>query len=220
MNSLGVKEKIVLTHGLPSASLMVSVGDLSADKHTSKLINKLKSLQPNLHIWGLGSSAMREAGAEILYDCQEFSSIGIVGVLKIIPFLAQVRQTLMKEIEKRQPKAVLLVDYGGFNLILARTIRSRYKNLPIYYFISPQVWGSRPWRMHTIANTITKMLVIFPFEENLYAKKNIPVTFVGHPLTKNLPDSKDLLDRKQFASKYNLDPVQPIISIFPGSRKN
>lgn len=201
-------------------SLMVSVGDLSADKHASKLVNKLKSMQPNLSVWGLGSSAMKEAGAEILYDCQSFSSIGIAGVLKLIPFLAGVRDTLLKEIEKRKPKAILLVDYGGFNLVLAQTIRAKYKNLPIYYFISPQVWGSRPWRMNTIAKTVTKMLVIFPFEENLYASKNIPVSFVGHPLTKNLPERNTLLTKNEFAAKYKLDPTNPIIGIFPGSRKS
>ena len=199
---------------------MVSVGDLSADKHTGKLIAELKSSHPGLQIWGLGSSAMRASGAEILFDCQEFSSIGIIGVIKLIPFLAGLRKALLEEMEKRRPTAVLLVDYGGFNLVLAEAIRSRFKALPIYYFISPQVWGSRPWRLNTLAKTISKMLVIFPFEEKIYAQKNIPVTFVGHPLTKNLPAPSALLDRAVFASKYNLDPTSPIIGIFAGSRKS
>lgn len=202
----------------PPVSLMVSVGDLSADKHAGKLLEKLKLLYPGLKVWGLGSSAMQQAGAEILYDCQEFSSIGIIGVIKHVPFLAKVRRNLLEQMEKRKPEAVLLIDYGGFNLILAQAIRARFKNIPIYYFISPQVWGSRPWRINTIAKTITKMLVIFPFEENLYAQKNVPVTFVGHPLTKNLPQSDTLLSRKEFAQKYKLDPAKPIIAIFSGSR--
>jgi len=219
MHSLNKEESRASDETVP-VSLLVSVGDLSADKHASKLISKLKSLHSNIHVWGLGSSAMRKAGAEILYDCQEFSSIGPMEVVKLFPFLAKVRSTLLKEIENRRPKAVLLIDYGGFNLVLAQTIRSRYKNLPIYYFISPQVWGSRPWRINTIAKTITKMLVIFPFEENLYAAKNIPVSFVGHPLTKNMPGQSALLDRNQFAKKYNLDQKKPIIGIFAGSRKS
>ena len=103
----------------------------------------------------------------------------------------------MSEIEKRCPRAVLLVDFGGFNLALAQAIRARFKALPIYYFISPQVWGSRPWRINTIAKTMSKMLVIFPFEESIYAKKKIAVTFVGHPLTKNLPDSNVLLSSER-----------------------
>jgi lipid-A-disaccharide synthase len=201
-------------------SLMVSVGDISADKHTARLMEQLKLVRPELHIWGLGSINMRASGAEILFDCQEFSSIGIISVLKYIPFLARVRQTLLAEIEKRRPAGVLLVDFGGFNLVLAQAIRARFKTLPIYYFISPQIWGSRPWRINTIARTISKMFVIFPFEESIYAKKNIPVTFVGHPLTKNLPASSAMLSRDEFASKYDLNPKQTIIAIFAGSRKS
>ncbi len=83
------KEEYSTGNDIAPVSLMVSVGDLSADKHASKLISKLKSLHANVHIWGLGSSAMREAGAEILYDCQEFSSIGPVAVIKLIPFLPE-----------------------------------------------------------------------------------------------------------------------------------
>ncbi len=218
MNSLSAKEEKSLNQS-SAVSLMVSMGDLSADKHTSKLVSQLKAMQPDLSVWGLGSTKMREAGAEILYDCQEFSTIGLAEAIRLLPVLVKIRQILLMEIEKRQPKAILLVDYSGFNLVLARTIRARYKDLPIYYFISPQVWASRPWRVNTIAKTITKMLVIFPFEENLYAQKNIPVSFVGHPLTKNLPDRSTLLDRQRFANKYNLDSNKTIISIFPGSRK-
>ena len=124
-----------ITNSAP-VSLMVSVCDMSADKHTGKLIEQLKLLQPDLHVWGLGSSNMRSAGVEILFDCQEFSDIGIVNVLKHIPFFAQVRKTLFAEMEKRKPKAVLLVDCGGFNLLLAQAMRARFKTLPIYYFIS------------------------------------------------------------------------------------
>ncbi len=199
---------------------MVSVGDISADKHAGKLIEQLKLLCPNLQVWGSGGCSMRSQGAEILFDCQEFSSIGIINVLKHIPFLAKVRKILLSEIEKRKPSAILLIDYGGFNLVLAQAIRARFATLPIYYFISPQIWGSRPWRINTIAKTISKMFVIFPFEEGIYAKKNVPVTFVGHPLTKNLPNGSALLSRENFALKYDLDPKHPIIAIFPGSRNS
>ena len=199
-------------------SLLVVAGDLSADKHTAKLISALKALNPDLHIWGLGSENMARAGAEILYDCQEFSAIGIVSAFKQVPFLANMRQILLKKIEERRPDAVLLVDYGGFNLEFAKAISSKYKNLPILYFISPQVWGSRPWRIRTIARAVNKMFVIFPFEEVLYKKHGVAAKFVGHPLTNNLPAKEDMLSRDQFSQKYKLDPNQPIVGIFPGSR--
>jgi len=214
-----VDEASYAQNNLPE-SLMVVVGDLSADHHTSKLISKLKAAKPNLNIWGLGSSQMRESGVEILFDCKDFSSIGILGVVKVIPFLARVRHTLLSEMEKRQPKAVLLVDYGGFNLVLAKAIRKKYKKLPIYYFISPQVWGSRPWRLKTIAQTVSKMLVIFPFEEVIYKSSGIPVKFVGHPLTKNVPEGSALPTRAEFCQLHGLDPASSLIAVFPGSRKN
>jgi lipid-A-disaccharide synthase len=200
-------------------SILVVVGDLSADKHTAELITALKELNPNFHIWGLGSENMARAGAEILYDCQAFSAIGIVSAFKQVPFLANMRQILLKEIDNRRPDAVLLVDYGGFNLEFAKAISAKHKNLSVLYFISPQVWGSRPWRVRTIARAVDKMFVIFPFEEQIYAKHGVTAKFVGHPLTSNLPAKEMLLSRDQFCQKYELDPKQELVGIFPGSRR-
>lgn len=199
---------------------MVSVGDLSADKHTAKLLARLKEMAPELKVWGLGSSAMREQGSEILYDCKEFSSIGIFSIAKLLPMFAKIEQTLLREIAERQPKAVLLVDFGGFNLRLAKAIKNRFKQLDIFYFISPQVWGSRPWRLQTLKRTVSKVFVIFPFEAKIYESQNIPVRFVGHPLTRNLPLKEALLNREEFCQKYNFTPEKPIIAIFSGSRKS
>jgi lipid-A-disaccharide synthase len=199
---------------------MVCVGDLSADKHTAKLLLKLREIQPELEIWGLGSRAMRESGVEILYDCKDFSSVGIFNIAKLVPFFFGVRQRLFAEIKARKPKAVLLVDFGGFNLGFATDLKRRFKELPIYYFISPQIWGSRPWRINVLAQTVSKVFVIFPFEKQIYAKRNIPVRFVGHPLTKNLPSISTLMTRAQFCKKYDLSPDKPIIAIFAGSRKS
>lgn len=200
-------------------SILVVVGDLSADRHTAQLVASLKNLSPGLHIWGVGSENMASSGVELLFDCQEFSVIGIYAALKQIPFLARLRLTLLQEIEKRRPDAVLLVDYGGFNLTLAKAISAKHKQLPILYFISPQVWGSRPWRIRTIAEAVYKMLVIFPFEEPIYAKHGVMAKFVGHPLTNNLPAKDLLLSRDQFCQKLQLDSKQPVVGIFPGSRR-
>lgn len=199
---------------------MVSVGDLSADRHTARLINKLKELEPQLQVWGMGSASMRQEGAEILFDCQEFSSIGIFSLAKLVPHFTRIKKTLLSEIALRQPKAVLLVDFSGLNLNLARAIKKQFPRMQIFYFISPQVWGSRPWRIKTLAKTVSKIFVIFPFESQIYAEKHVPVRFVGHPLTKNLPDKDTLLSREQFCLKYELKPDKPIISVFSGSRKS
>jgi lipid-A-disaccharide synthase len=162
---------------------------------------------------------MARAGAEILFDCKEFSLVGIFSILTQIRFLFRVRKRLLSEILSRQPEAVLLVDYGGFNLALAKIIKAKYESLPILYFISPQVWGSRPWRINTIAQTVDKMLVIFPFEEQVYATRGVDAEFVGHPLVNNLPEIEHLLTREEFCLRYELNVEHPIIGIFPGSRR-
>ncbi len=199
-------------------SIFVSVGDVSADIHLASVLKTLKTNNANLSFFGLGGSYMNAQGVELLYNLEKLTSFGIFEVMKHYPKLLKLKQTLLASIEERKPELVLLVDYGGFNLILAKSIRKRFADLPIVYLISPQVWGSRPWRINTIAKTVSKMLVIFPFEETLYKKHNVNVKFVGHPLTEKINnDSK--IDLSNFFEKYFLDKANPIIGIFPGSRK-
>ncbi len=201
-----------------TGSLFIFVGDLSADRHTAVLIRELKNMAPDLEIWGVGGDAMARAGAHILYNCANFACVGIFEVLRQLPFLYRLRQEMIAEIGRRLPDAVLLVDFAGFNLNLARQLKRLYPALPLIYFISPQVWGSRPWRMRTIMGTISKMLVIFPFEEPLYRRQGVAATFVGHPLLKNLPALDARQARQELCLKLSLDPEFPLIAVFPGSR--
>lgn len=206
--------------GRLSRSLLICTGDISGDQHASRVVKVLKERDPSLKVWGVGSNELRKCGAELLYDSQKLTVIGIVGAAKKIPMLAEVRAKLLREIQERKPDAILLVDYGGFNLNLAKTVRSTHPNLPIIYLISPQVWGSRPWRINTIARTITKMLVIFPFEQTLYRSRNVDAEFVGHPLTERYQDVNEGFSKDQFCAKHGLDAAKPIIGIFPGSREH
>jgi lipid-A-disaccharide synthase len=206
--------------GRLSSSLFICAGDISGDHHASRLVKVLKQSNPDLKIWGVGSAELEKCGAELLYDSQDLTVIGPIASLKKVPQLWGVRDKLLAEINERKPDAVLLVDYGGFNLNLAQKIRAAHPNLPIVYFISPQVWGSRPWRIKAIARTITKMLVIFPFEETLYHGHSIDASFVGHPLTERYQDMTEGMSKEEFCLKYGLDAGKPIIGIFPGSRRS
>ena len=203
----------------PGKSLFVFVGDVSADYHTAKLLARLREVAPDLRVWGVGGQAMEAEGAELLHDCRSFACVGIIEVIRFLPFLSRLKSELIQEVERRRPDAVLLVDFAGFNLKLASALRSKYPDLPILYFISPQVWGSRPWRMNTIARTISKMLVIFPFEEPLYLGRGIPARFVGHPLTQTVTGDAGQLSREEFCKAHCLDPNRFIVGIFPGSRR-
>lgn len=200
-------------------SLFVHVGDLSADKHTSKLLAKLKEMAPDLRVWGIGGPEMVAGGFEALHNCEEFSIVGVANVLPLLRFFHKLRKELVARINNEKPDAILLVDSGGFNLGMAKMLRKSGNTTPIIYFISPQVWGSRPWRINVIAETISKMLVIFPFEEGIYRRRGIEARFVGHPLTKNIPSKEQLQSKEDFCQELGLDPQRPIVAIFPGSRK-
>lgn len=202
-----------------SPSVCVIVGDPSADQHVSKLIERLKSAVPQLSLFGIGGDEMERAGAELLYNCQTFAAVGIIRLINKVPMFAGIRSDMLQKIEERRPSCLLLVDFGGFNIGFAEAARKRFPDLPIVYFISPQVWGSRPWRLNALARSVSKMLVIFPFEEAIYRNRQIPARFVGHPLTQNLEKFESPVDRTSFASAHGLSADRPIIAIFPGSRR-
>ncbi|MBX9685998.1 MAG: lipid-A-disaccharide synthase [Candidatus Obscuribacterales bacterium] len=200
-------------------SLFICVGDVSADRHAGKLITTLKKAVPDLDIWGVGCSSMEAAGARILYNRESMAVIGGVEVLRYLPKLIAMRQDLLNRIRNEKPDALLLMDFGGFNVGFATEIRKYLKDVPIIYFISPQVWGSRPWRINAIAAAVSKMLVIFPFEEPLYKRKGVNARFVGHPLTLKFKPEQERMSKEDFCKLHGLDPQRPIIGIFPGSRK-
>ncbi len=200
-------------------SLFVMVGDPSADRNVARMIPELKKCAPDLQIWGCGGSGMAAQGVEILHNCEDFTVAGIAEIFNQFSFFVNLKKELIDQIIERKPDAILLVDMGTFNLKLATDIRAKFPQLPILYFTSPQVWGSRPWRIKTIAQTVTKMLVIFPFEVAIYRKSNVPVRFVGHPLLKNIPATADMPSKEEFCALYKIDPKKPIIGLFVGSRR-
>ena len=199
-------------------SIFISSGDVSGDQHAARLIARLKETEPDIDVWGIGGNELEKCGVELLYHAHSLTVVGLAGSIKFIPRLTKIRTHILAELEKRQPDCVILVDYGGFNLRMARTIHRRFPNLPIIYFISPQVWGSRPYRIKTIKENVSKMLVIFPFEETLYRSHGVEAHFVGHPITERYADFDRAQAKAAFCDKHNLDPEKPIVGIFPGSR--
>ena len=201
-------------------SIFISSGDVSGDQHAARLIAKLKEQEPELHVWGIGGEQLEKTGVELLYHAHSLTVVGLAESIKFIPKLKKIGQHILAELEKRQPDCVILVDYGGFNLRLARTIRRQFPDLPIIYFISPQVWGSRPYRIKTIKENVSKILVIFPFEETLYRERGIEAHFVGHPITERYASVNLAQARLDFCQRHSLDPQKHIVGIFPGSRSH
>lgn len=200
-------------------SLFMMVGDPSADRNAARMLAELKKSAPDLEIWGCGGSMMAAEGVEILHNCEEFTVIGAVEIVKRAKFFIDLEKQIVQALIARKPDAILLIDFGTFNLKLSKAIRKAGIKSPILYFTSPQVWGSRPWRIRTIAKTITKMLVIFPFEVAIYRKNSVPVRFVGHPLLKKNVDDDALPSKEEFCANYKIDPNKPLIGIFAGSRR-
>ncbi len=156
---------------------------------------------------------MRQSGANIYCDIKDLAVIGFFDVLKKLPKFFALKKLILQKIKEEKPDAIILVDFSGFNLRLARKIN---RTIPTIYYISPQVWASRPGRVKTIKEYIHKMIVLFKFEEEFYKKYGIDATFIGHPL---LDIVGPTMDEKEFLNKFGLLESKTTIALLPGSRK-
>jgi lipid-A-disaccharide synthase len=168
---------------------------------------------PGCQIYGLGGQRMREAGVQLEGDINKTAVIGPFEVLSSLGTLYRVFRRLVDRVEASLLKAAILIDFPDFNLRLAKRVRDA--GAPVIYYVSPQVWAWREGRIQQIARLANKMLVIFPFEEEIYQKAGVDVEFVGHPLVDTVRPSKS---KEEFCSEYHLDPRKPIVALLPGSR--
>lgn len=185
--------------------LLIVCGDPSGDVHAANLIHALKRHDPTVRVAAVGGPQCQAAADEFLEDLASRGVTGFVEPLKQLAFLRALSGRLSAFLHERHPAAVVCVDYYGFNrrvLALAKAA-----GVPAFYFISPQVWASRPGRVGYLKQHVRRMLVIFPFEEQLYRDAGVPVTFVGHPLLDLVPAPLDWRPH---------DP--PVIGLLPGSR--
>ena len=196
---------------------MIIAGEASGDLHGAGLIRELKKLDPSIEIYGIGGDRMISAGIKIQYHIKQMAFLGFVEVLRHLPFITKVRKNLIKKIEEEKINTVVLIDYPGFNLNIAKKLHAQGKQ--IIYYISPQVWAWGTGRIKKIRQLITRMLVVFPFEEKMYREANVNVEYVGHPLVENL-ENYELLSRDQLYSKLKLESGKDILLILPGSRKH
>ncbi|MCK5145679.1 lipid-A-disaccharide synthase [bacterium] len=193
--------------------ICILAGEASGDLHAAELLEALKKLHPNLEIFGMGGDKMQALGTELLFHVRDLSILGFLEVVKHLPFIRRVYRTLKSEITARKPDLIVFVDYPGFNLRFAKTIRNL--DIPTCYYISPQVWAWGKKRIRQMARLVDKLLVILPFEKEVYANTDLDVQFVGHPL-------KDVVhatcDKDTFCSLNGLNPDNPVIALLPGSR--
>ncbi|MDR3049208.1 MAG: lipid-A-disaccharide synthase [Elusimicrobiota bacterium] len=188
------------------SKIFVSAGDLSGEIHLTNLVKEIKKIEPSVHIIGEGGQYLKEVCGEFVCDIVNINAFGFLPIKQIF-FLKKVLKQIKKIFLEQKIDKVILTDYYGFHIIVARLAKSL--NIPVYYFISPQVWASRIGRIEKLKQVVKKMLVIFPFEEKLYRDRGVDAVFVGHPLIDKV------------AQKENFNITQPpIIGLFPGSRKD
>jgi lipid-A-disaccharide synthase len=195
--------------------IMVVAGEPSGDLHAGRLLEALSGEMPNAHVFGVGGEVMRKAGAEILHDCGPLAAVGIGDFPRVLPILRQIKKDLLEQIRQRRPQAVILVDYPGFNLSLAKGIRNLPESPPLIYFIPPQVWAWGTGRARTIASLFDLILTIYPFEPKYFTQNGGKAEFIGNPVSFGL---RDCPSREEARASLGIPPEAKVFSFLPGSR--
>jgi lipid-A-disaccharide synthase len=194
--------------------VLLSAGEASSDMYAARLATALRE-RVDAKFFGMGGPRMREAGVELIADYHEVAVVGIAEVLHKIPTVIGVQNRLAREAAQRHAALAILVDSPGTHLGVARRLKK--SNVPVGYFIGPQVWAWRAGRVRVVKRLVQRMVVIFPFEEKIYRDAGVPVDFVGHPLVDTV---RATMSRAEFATQQRLDAGKPIVTILPGSRPN
>jgi lipid-A-disaccharide synthase len=194
--------------------LFIITGEYSGDIHASNVVNELRKIYPDVEIEGVGGKNLAGAGVKLFSSQEKMGAMGISP--KILFDHISLGKRIVQYLENEfKPDLVLLIDYGAFNMNIAQALKKNNPNLRIFYYIPPQVWASRKWRINKIKKFIDEVLCIFPFEKDLYESYGIKTHYCGHPLISQLPEPAN---RDEFFEKHNLDKNKKLVSIFPGSR--
>jgi lipid-A-disaccharide synthase len=197
----------------PAPRIMLVAGEASGDLHGAELCRALKTAAPAARLFGMGGERMAAAGLEVLADIKETAVIGFSEVVRRLPLLRRTFARLVAAMGSERPHVLVVIDYPGFNLRLARAARAA--GVPVVYFIPPQIWAWRPGRLETIRRRVSLVLAVFPFERALYGTAGVPVEFVGHPVLDALPAAPTRLAARQ---QLGLDEHSLVIGLLPGSR--
>lgn len=194
-------------------NILIMAGEASGDLYGAELARELKRIDPAIHIWGCGGPLMEGEGVELIYTTRELAVLGFAEIVRHLPFFIGALRRMKALAAERRPAVVVPIDYPGFNLRLASWCSSH--DLPVAYYVSPQVWAWGWGRVARIRSIVSRMIVTFPFEEEIYQKENVPVAFAGHPL---VDLAKPSMEPDEFRAKHSLPPSGPIVGLFPGSR--
>ena len=194
--------------------IMIVAGEMSGDVHGASLVKEMRRLSPTVSFSGMGGPCLQAEGVEILYDAAKLAVVGIAEVVSHLRDIYKARTRLLATMRAGKPDLLILIDFPDFNLSLAK--KAKRLGIPVFYYISPQVWAWRSGRVKQIKSLVDKMAVILPFEKEFYRQRGIEVGFVGHPL---LDQVKVSSSPSQFRAKYGIPAHKTMIGVLPGSRK-
>jgi lipid-A-disaccharide synthase len=187
--------------------ILISAGEASGEMYGAELLRALRRRVPDIEAFGVGGERMRAAGFEAVVESRDVAVVGLVEVVSHLPSIYGHFKRLLREVDARKPDVAVLIDFPDFNFRLAKQLHRR--GIPVVYYISPQLWAWRKGRVKLVQKYVTRMLVIFPFEEEFYRKHGVEAEFVGHPLGEVEITRKDALP--DFGNER--------IALLPGSRR-
>ncbi len=193
--------------------ILISAGEPSGDLHAANLIKELNLLNSDLEFFGIGCDKMESMGVRILERMDSASIVGVWEIFAKLKFIRNLFEKFNKEISKCKIDLAILVDYPGFNLILAKILKKR--NIPCVYYITPQIWAWGAWRIKAIRRYIKKAITILKFEEDFLKQNRIDAICVGHPL---LDEHYEFMSIRDVKSSLGLNPDKFAIALLPGSR--
>lgn len=194
---------------------MLSCGEPSGDLYAGALAGELRSRVPSADVFGFGGDHLRRSGARLVGDFAGMSVTGLTEALRVLPRSYAMLRRLVESARATRPDVFVAIDFPDFNFRLMAPLRRL--GIPIVYYVSPQLWAWRPGRMETMKRLVDRVLVIFPFEEELYRREGVDVRFVGHPL---VDLARPTASREAFLRAHGLEPDAPTLALLPGSRTN
>ena len=194
--------------------VMIIAGEASGDLHGARLVSAMLDKRPELSFCGMGGKELAAVGVDLLFEAKKIAVVGLAEVLSHLPDILAARKILRTALRTERPALLILIDFPDFNFILARCAKKL--GIPVFYYISPQVWAWRPGRVKTMKKLVDRIGVILPFEEQFFRSRGVAADYVGHPLLDSVRSS---CSREEFCKSHDIDPSSLLVGLMPGSRK-
>ncbi|AGF79765.1 lipid-A-disaccharide synthase [Desulfocapsa sulfexigens DSM 10523] len=194
--------------------VMIIAGEASGDLHGGNLVRAMQAARPELSYTGMGGKELIAAGVNVLFDAKRIAVVGIAEVFTHLPDILAARKILRTALKEERPALLIIIDFPDFNLMLARSAKKL--GIPVFYYITPQVWAWRSGRVKTIRERVDKIGVILPFEQDFFRSHGLTAEYVGHPL---LDTVKSITGRDEFCKNHTIDTENLCIGLLPGSRR-